>query len=60
MNRLTRKLLALSVVLPIIAIDFNGCWRPITSWLDDNGISVHTYGDELSVGFWDDHHEDDD
>ncbi len=59
-SRIMRKLLILPFVLPVIAIDFNGCWRPVTAALDEVGIGVHTYGDDLSFSFWDDHHEDDD
>ncbi len=60
MHRMTRKLLVLPFVLSAVFVDFEGCWRPITGALDQMGIGVHTYGDELSVSFWDGHHSDED
>lgn len=46
-NRILRKLLILPFILPAVFIDFDGCWRPVTSALDSIGIGVHTYGDDL-------------
>ncbi len=60
MKRITRKLIILPFVLSAIFVDFNGCWRPVTSALDDMGIGVHTYGDDLTFTVGDDHHDDDD
>ena len=58
MHRLMRKLLILPFVLSAVYVDFNGCWRPITSALGEVGIGVHTYGDELVFDIGGDHHND--
>ncbi len=62
MNRTLRKLLILPFVLSAVVVDFDGCWRPVTAALDEAGIGVHTYGDELvfNIGDSDHHHDDED
>jgi hypothetical protein len=60
MNRILRKLLILPFVLPAVIVNFDGCWRPVTSALGYVGIDVHTYGDELVFSFGDSGHDHDD
>jgi hypothetical protein len=60
MNRLLRKLMILPFVLSVVAIDFDGCWRPITAALSEIGIDVSTHGDAVSVDLFGNQHDDDD
>ncbi len=61
MNRVMRKLIILPFVLSAIVVDFNGCWRPITSALGWVGVDVSTDDDDnIHVGLWDFGHDDDD
>ncbi len=60
MKRVLRKLAILPFVLSAVTVDFNGCWRPITSALRDFGIDVTTDDGDIDVGLWDFGHDDDD
>jgi len=59
MKRVMRKLAILPFVLSAVTVDFNGCWRPVTSALRDIGINVTTDAADIDISLWDFAHDDD-
>ncbi len=62
MKYLLKRLTLLPLVLSAVVIDFNGCWRPVTSALHLVGVDVSTDDGDLHIGLWhfDHDHDDDD
>jgi hypothetical protein len=59
MHRITKKLMILPFVLSAVVVDFNGCWRPITSALSWVGVDVSTDDDTIHVDLWGSGHDHD-
>ncbi len=54
-----KKLIALQFSLFAIFVTVDGCWRPITSFLDELGIHVSTDNGVVDVSVGDSHNHDD-
>ncbi len=59
MNRLMKKLMILSAVVPAVVVNVDGCWRPITTALGWVGVDVST-DDDVNIGLWGSGDDDDD
>jgi len=61
MNRLMKKLMVLSAIVPAVVVNVDGCWRPVTAALGWVGIDVSTDDDDnVNIDLWGSGDDDDD